>query len=231
MTDTTATYSLVNDDIVMSLFILNIVGVSYVFLMNGASILERIKCIFYYENKSTPFNDRTHITKICNMLLYAQTIFYSTIVTLDYLQESEKVDLGRGSFTALAGLSVLFGCVLLLKRVGYSIVNNIMFTKAIAQEWNDLYFFTIKLLGFAMVPAVIIILFMPGIPFIFVEIYLTFVLLAYLYTIFCGLIKIIFQKKRNFLDIFLYLCALEFLPIAMVWKSVLQLNEFITIKI
>ena len=231
MTGATAPYNMVNDNIIMLLFIMNIIGISYVFLMNGASILERIKCIFYYESKSTPFNDRTHITKICNLFLYAQTVFYSVIVTIGYLQESKGLVLENGTLKAFLIFASLFSAVLLLKKACYAIVNNIMFTKAVAQEWNNLYFFTIKLLGFALTPAVAIILFMPGISFIYVEIYLIFVTIAYLYTIFRGLINIIFPKKRNYLDIFLYLCTLEFLPMAMVWKSVLQLNEFITIKI
>ncbi len=231
MTGAPAPYSMVNDNTMMLLFILNIVGISYVFLMNGASIIERIKCIFYYESKSTPFNDRTHITWICNLLLYAQTIFYSVIVAIGYLQESKGLVLGNNAIPACATFAALFTGVLLLKKASYAIVNNIMFTKAIAQEWDNLYFFTIKLTGFALAPAVTAILFIPGLSFIYVEIYLTIVLIAYLYTVFRGLINIIFAKKSNCLDIFLYLCALEFLPIAMVWKSVLQLNEFITIKI
>ena len=231
MTGTTVTYNMVNDNTVMLLFILNIVGISYVFLMNGASIFERIKCIYYYESKTTPFNVRTHITWICNLLLYAQTIFYSIILTVGYLQESKLANIDNGALPVFITLATLFAGVLLFKKVSYAIVNNIMFTKSIAQEWNNLYFFTIKLLGFAFAPAVIAILFIPDTPFIYVEIYLTFVLIAYLYTIFRGLISIIFSKKRSYLDIFLYLCTLEFLPIAMVWKSVLQLNEFITIKI
>ena len=230
MTGATAPYNMVNDNTIMLLFALNIVGVSYVFLMNGASILERIKCIFYYESKATPFNDRTHITRICNLLLYAQTVFYLIIVTIGYLQHCRLLIDGK-ALPSLGIFAALYSAVILLKKAGYAIVNNIMFTKAVAQEWDNLYFFTIKLTGFALAPAVTAILFIPGLSFIYVEIYLTIVLIAYLYTVFRGLINIIFTKKRNYLDIFLYLCALEFLPIAMVWKSVLQLNEFITIKI
>ena len=39
MTGAPAPYSMVNDNTMMLLFILNIVGISYVFLMNGASIM------------------------------------------------------------------------------------------------------------------------------------------------------------------------------------------------
>ena len=81
MTDTLAPYSMTNDNIVLSLLIFNLVGISYVLLMNGANIFERTKCIFYYENKSNPYNDRTNITKICNMMMDFQTIFYATVIT------------------------------------------------------------------------------------------------------------------------------------------------------
>ena len=231
MTGTPAPYSMLNDNVIMTLFILNIVGVSYVFLMNGASILERIKCMFYYESKSTPFNDRTHITKICNLLLYSQTIFYAAIVTVGYLQSCGAIEKDSNNTLFLGAYALFTAITILARRAGYDIVNNIMFSKKDADEWRDLYFFTVKLAGFALTPAVIAFLFFPGIHYHYVKIYIILILTAYIYTVTNGLIRIIFKKRRNYLDIFLYLCALEFLPIALVWKLVLQLNEFITTKI
>ena len=63
----------------MLLFLINIIGVAYVVTMNGANIIERTKCIFYYENKVTPYSDRTHVTRICNFMMYFQSTFYATI--------------------------------------------------------------------------------------------------------------------------------------------------------
>jgi hypothetical protein len=120
--------------------------------------------------------------------------------------------------------------VLLFKRLSYDAVNAILFDRHTVSEWRSFYFFTIKLLGFALTPAIISILFLPVISFTIVKIYLLIVLAAYVYTILNGLFKIIFAQRRNFLDIFLYLCALEFLPLGIVWKSILQLSEFLTIK-
>ena len=127
-------------------------------------------------------------------------------------------------------MALLFVSLLLFKLISYDTVNAILFDKRRIIEWREFYFFTIKLLGFAFTPAVITILFLQEIPFYFVKIYLLIVLLAYVYTIFNGLIKIIFSKRHNYLDIFLYLCALEFLPMGIVWKSVLQVSEFLIIK-
>ena len=230
MTNDIAPYSMMNDNAIMMIFVMNIIGISYVFLMNGAGILERLNCMFYYESKSTPFNNRTHITRICNILLYVQTLFYSTILASKFILEKGLYYNNETILPLTGTLTLLFISVLLFKLISYDTVNAILFDKRKIQEWREFYFFTIKLLGFAFTPAVITVLFITEIPLSFVKIYLLLVLLTYVYTVFTGLIKIIFTQKRNYLDIFLYLCALEFLPIGIVWKLLLQVSGFLTIK-
>ena len=230
MTQATAPYCMTNDNAIMMMFVMNIIGISYVFLMNGAGIIERLKCIFYYESKSTPFNNRTHITRICNILLYIQTLFYSTIIASKFILETELFHSETSILPLTGTFAILFILVLLFKLISYDAVNAILFDRQKIGEWREFYFFTIKLLGFAFTPAVIAILFVPEISFVFVKIYLLILLIAYVYTVLNGLNKIIFAKRHNYLDIFLYLCALEFLPMGIVWKSILQVSEFLTIK-
>jgi hypothetical protein len=230
MTSTPVPYNITNDNVIMLLFIVNIIGMAYVLMMNGTSIMERAKGIFYYQRNSTPFNDRTHITKICNALMYAQTIFYLTIITLAELQKGGLM-LSGNALIYTGAFAIFFILVLLAKKWTYDLVNNILYTKKEAYEFSEKYLFTIKLLGFALAPPAIALLFVPGINTYYVHFYLILTVIAYIYAITNGLFRIISTKKGNYLEIFLYLCALEFLPIAMVWKSVLQLSEFITIKI
>ena len=231
MTDITAPYCMANDNIVMLLLILNLVGISYVLLMNGANIVERAKCIFYYESKSTPYNDRTHIDKVCNFIMYFQTIFYTTITVTGVLQGSGKGIVGGSVPTTMLATAVTATLFLAFKHLLYSLVNLTLFSKKVSTEWNSFYFFTIKLLGFALAPAAIAILFIPSIPLNFVSIYTILTLILHLCTVTSGVLKIIFTKKVIYMELFLYLCALEFLPTAVVWKSILQLDDFITIKI
>ena len=231
MTEALAPYCMTNDNIIMMLLVLNLVGIPYVLLMNGANILERAKCIFYYENKSTPYNDRTHITKICNLLMNFQTIFFATIVTAGYIDGNCFNITRENSITLLGTLAALFTVVFLIKRGVNSVINNILFSKGTSEEWNSFYLFATKLWGFTLAPAALAILFIPAIPLKYVEYYSILTLVAYICTLIKGVHKIIFAKKCIYVDIFLYLCALEFLPIAMVWKTILQLSDFITIKI
>ena len=231
MTGALAPYCMANDNVIQLLLILNLVGIAYALLMNGTGILERTKCIFYYENKSTPYNDRTHITRICNTLLDFQFIFYATIVATAVVDEHCFDITSRNSLQVTGTLAAMFTAFLLIKRAMHTIVNNILYTKGINEEWNSFYFFATKLWGFTLAPAALAILFLPGIPLKYVEIYSILTLTLHIYAIIKGAYKIIFAKKCIYVDIFLYLCALEFLPIAIVWKTILQLGDFITIKI
>lgn len=231
MTDMLAPYNLANDNIILLLLILDLVGISYVLLMNGANIFERTKCIFYYESKSTPYNDRTHITTICNLLMDFQIVFFATIVITAILDERCFELTQENSMRVISTVAALLTGFFIIKRELHDLINRVLFSKSISEEWDDFYFFTIKLLGFTLLPAVIVVLFIPQIPLKYVEFYSILILLGYLYTIISGLNKIIFAKNRIYLDLFLYLCALEFLPIAMVWKTMLQLEEYLTIKI
>ena len=231
MNNILAPYNIINDNTIMLLFILNIVSMAYVFIMNGTSIIERLKYMFYYGSKQAPFNNRTHITGLSNAFLYAQTIFYLTIITIEFLKRDSLATYKNGATLHLIVFSLFYTVVLLFKYSSYYIVNSILFTRSIVKEWQYIYFFTIKLLGFALTPAIIAILFTPSISFNHIKLYLLFVLFAYLCMTIINMIKIIFIQKLNILDIFLYLCTLEFLPTLFVWKFILQLNDFTTIKI
>lgn len=231
MTDTAAPYNMANDNAIMLLFLLNIVGISYVVLMNGPSIAEGLKSHFYYKRGSAPFKDSTHITKICNMLMYMQTIFFSGISATFFLMQNGTPVTHSTALLLTGSASLVMAALLLLKRVAYAIVNNTLFAPAESGEWLELFFFTSKILGFALAPAVVAMLFAPHSCANYVLYYIVLIAGIYLYIEVNGLIRIIFRKKRNYLDIFLYLCALEFLPIAMVLKFVQEMSDFITTKI
>ena len=231
MTGIPAPYNMVNDNILMLLFVLNLIGMAYVFIMNGGSLTERIKSMFYYGKSSNPFNDRTHITGICNTLLYWQTRFYCAILTLGYMQYGQVATSEKEAQTTFFILTAIFAIFLLLKRVIYDACNLILFGHQQAQEWRQSYFFTIKLIGFMLFPLVSCILFVKGFNKEYFTTYIIFVTLAHLFTFISNSIKIIFHKKRNYLDIILYLCALEFLPMAILWRLIGRLGVFLTIKI
>ncbi len=227
-----APYSLVGDNIVMSLFVFNLLAMAYVFLMNGSNILERAKSIFYHGKQSNPYNDRTHITGICNALLYWQTIFYGSITIFGYTLYGNTVGTENcTAYTTLATYSALLAAALLLKCGITDICNRTIYGSNIATEWNRSFFFTTKMAGFLLFPIVLCTIFIKGFPKHYYTIYIIFATAMYFIMVIGSALKIIFAKKRNYLDIFLYLCALEFLPMAILWRIIHEASAFIIIKI
>ncbi len=224
-------YNLLSDNAIMLLFVLNLVGMAYVFLMNGSNIVERAKSMFYHGKQSNPYNDRTHITKLCNLLLYLQTTFYCSIIAFGGIQYTTTFTRGTTPHILLAALCLLIAAALLVKRVLYHICNITLFSAAAAREWNESYFFTIKLTGFILLPLAICVIFVKGFSITYYTIYLIFATLLYAIVVICSAKKIIFKKKCIGLDIFLYLCALEFLPMAILWRAIHVINAFLTTKI
>ena len=158
-------------------------------------------------------------------------MFYATIIIAGLLRKhTVATESGSMLVPMLVIAAALIGFFALKGAVFY-IVNNTLFSKSTSDEWNSFYFFTTKLWGFTLAPAALAILFTPAISLKYVEIYSILTLIAYLYTIIRGAMKIIFAKKCIYVDIFLYLCALEFLPIAIMLRFILQIGDFITIKI
>ena len=224
-------YNFLGDNVVMALFVLNLVGMAYVFLMNGSSIVERAKSMFYHGKQSNPYTDRTHITKLCNLLLYMQTIFYCSIIAFGGIQYTTPLTRGATPYIILAAFYLLIAVALLMKRGLYDICNLTLLSATIAREWKESYFFTIKLSGFILLPLAICIIFVKGFSITYYTIYLLFATLLYAVVVVYSAKKIIFKKKCIGLDIFLYLCALEFLPMAILWRAIHVINAFLTTKI
>ena len=136
MTNELAPYCMTNDNVVMMIFVMNIIGIAYALLMNGTGIIERLKCIFYYESKSTPYNSRTHITRICNALMYVQTLYYSSIIASEYILRNTPQFTFDTVLPLMGILTILFASVLLFKRMSYDAVNTrpILLWQTLPQE-------------------------------------------------------------------------------------------------
>lgn len=231
MTGAPIPYHIGNDNLFLLLFIMNILGMSYLFLTCGNNLLERTKSLFYYKKQSNPYGNRINIGLVGNIFLYAQDIFCFVIITFGYLQYNGENNFGQKSHIAIAAFATLLTAFLLAKWAIYEIVNTILFTRKQAREWRLSYFFTTQLTGFILFPLATAIIFWPTIPEYIYWGYLIFVAILYLYMLFIRCFNIVFAEKCNYFDIFLYLCAIELLPLGLLCKAILVTNSFLTIKL
>lgn len=228
MIGTPIPYHIGNDNLFLSLYLINILVVAFMFLANGEAIAERIKGMFYYGKQG--FDKRHRISGLSNILLYTQNILFFTIITLDFLLYNRESSLCHASYIYIITFGIIFLLFLIVKRIVYDIVNIVLFTSKQAKEWRESYFFTIQLTGFMLFPLVTAIIFIPETPPLVFQCYAALVLFIYLYMLFVRCFNIIFTQKRDVFNIFLYLCAIELLPLAVLGKAILAMNSILTIK-
>lgn len=230
MTGTPIPYFFGNDNLLLTLFLMNLLGISYVFILNGDSIFQRIKSLFYYSRNSKPYNNQTHINRFCNMILYLQVVLFYSVVAFAQMKYTHGVVNSGASYIFWGIYMLLFALAIFAKRMMYDVVNAILFTPQQTREWRNSYFFTMQLSGFMLFPLVLAMLIMPHVPHKVYVVYLTISALVCLLMLISRCRKLIFMQKSGFLDIILYLCALEILPIAVLLKAINELNEFLTIN-
>jgi hypothetical protein len=223
-------YFLGNDNLLLLLFITNILGIAYVFILNGNSILQRIKSLFYYSRNSKPYNSQTHINRFCNFILYSQTVLLLSIITFAYAGFARGELYPKEPHIFVGIYLTFFAAIILIKRLIYDIVNLTLFTPQQQRDWRDSYFFTLQLMGFMLLPLTTALLIVPQIPQAICDIYLWTTAIMCLFMLISRCKKIIFNQKVGFVDIILYLCTLEILPTAALIKAVKELNIFLTIN-
>lgn len=231
MTDVYIPYTLCNDSIILSLLILSILGCCYTIAGDGYSIAERIKNMYFYSKHSNPYNDRIDITPFGNIILYFLVIFSSTIIALNHILHKTEISDSTSTYTALGIFAAAFTLFLFIKRIIYAIVNLTLFNKEQTKEWNNSYFFTIKIMGIVLLPISALLIIYPDFSDIITVIYLGFAIILYLIMLTIRCFSIIFTEKCYFLDIFLYLCAIELLPLGFIWYAINKTNLFEIIKI
>ncbi len=230
MSGTEIPYFIGNDTLPLTLFILNTLGVMYIMVLNGSNIFQRLKNIFYYTGNSKPYNSQTHINRFSNIILDAQVILFLSVIAFKRIQYNGADAIANKAYMQWLIFFAVFLLFFLLKRIVYAVVNNILFSQKQESEWKELYLFTTRIFGCLLFPLISALLVVPDISKCYFIGYITIAGFLCLLMLIKGCKRIIFPQNRGFLDIILYLCTLEILPILVLFKATENLNIFLTIK-
>lgn len=229
MSGTGIPYFIGNDNLLTTLFMLTTLGAAYIMVLNGGNILQRLKNIFYYTGNSKPYNNQTHINRFSNIILDGQAILFLSVAAFTRTQYNAETNTGHTHIQWLFYF-IAFFLFFMFKRAVYAAINNILFSKKQETEWKELYLFTIRVSGCLLFPMVAAQLVIPHIRQGIFTAYLAVVGFLCLLMLIKGCKRIIFPQNRGYLDIILYLCTLEILPIFVIFKATEKLNTFITIN-
>lgn len=206
-------YTVRGDDAITGMLLFCFVTTLVVFSRSRHFLVDQLKNIFFIPRAERSFNDQASsrvyfqlfLNLLTSLLLAITYYFYLTRYIADTFIYDEPYQL----------IGVFFGVFVvyfLLRTILYQIVNSIFFESKKSSQWTWEQSTITALEGIVLFPAVVLQVYF-GLSLQSVAYYFIFILLLTKILTFFKLWAIFFRQTSYFLQIILYLCALEIIPL------------------
>lgn len=220
-------YRFRNDDFVTSALMLSFFLLVWVMASSWRFLREVAKDFFYHRLRPNLFTDRANTVLRGRFFLVAQACFMQGILFFDYTQKQQPEVFAQVSPYTLLGVSTLiFGVYYLIKVMFYRMVNLTFFSPERNKQWDDHLLVSILATGALLLPLTLLVVYF-DLPFR--ETLITYVLLMAIVKmlLFYKAYRIFFSTLIGNVHLILYFCALEVVPILILWMTLLASNRFL----
>lgn len=221
-------YQFRNDDYVTSLILLSFFIMAWVIASSWKFLRGQFKDFFYTRERPNLFTEREDTVLRGRLFLILQTCFLIAIVFFTvsrtylpevFVQVSPYLLLGSA-----AGVSMGY---YVAKLTVYNIVNHTFFSPAKCKLWNDAYLTSVLVTGCALLPVTLMAVFL-DVPYTYTilvcVLLLSVIKSLLLYKCYC----IFFNTLLGGVHLFLYLCALEIIPLGIFAASLVLVSTRLT---
>jgi len=214
-------FSPANDD-VFTLVLLFVVFLLVIIFTDKTCYLKQLIAV-YSIGHAHQFSDESRTSRgvYIRLLLLLQTCIISSLCVGNGLYVSGIVTSRPDMLKTLLICAVAAAVWLLLKLLLYHLVNSILFYPSQRKGWNKVYADTFIILGFALFPLALAGTYFDLSAKAFFIISLTIVAAAEMWLA-VKAFHIFFVKKHGGLQLMLYLCTLEWLPLLVIGKFFVQ---------
>ena len=222
-------YSLLNDSIITTILLICFLLSTFALSKISHFLIQQFKNFFY-----TPKNEYSLIETgselrfqlllvVITCMLFALLYYFYTInyISDTFILSSEYALMG------IYGGIIFF--YFLSKSLLYTIVNNILFNNKKNLQFHDSFIFIMSLEGIALFPLVLL---MAYFEFSIQNaiVYCIFILTIAKIMTFYKTHTIFFQQKELFLQNILYFCALEMIPLFVLWSGLSVIANFMKVN-
>lgn len=222
-------YRFRSDSLVTGVLMLSFFLVVLVVSRSRHFLVDSIKNIFGFGMPGNKFDSRTETELRGQIFLIFHTCFLLGILFFDYTQTKMTEVFNQVSPYMILGMSVGV-CALFcaLKIALYGFVNYVFFDRRRSIEWTNTYLFSMLAMGLALLPLALLVVYYDldfertRAVFLFVLVMCKILLVYKCYTIF-------FNYRYGFLHLILYLCTLELMPLAILWRTLIYASNYLTL--
>lgn len=224
-------YMLRNDNLVTVSLLICLLLLAYSINKTRRQLLQQTKNFFFPPRlKSTSDATENSIEGSARRYMYLQLCLLCSVMLFGYSQNKFDNFLGQLSPRMLLTYYVSgFAAYLLIKRLLVLFVNWIFFPKNKRKVWNDIYSYIISVESIILFPLALAYVYFQIsyektiVLFIFILITIKLLLAFKTYFIF-------FRKSYGHFHLFVYLCALEVMPLLAIWRTLVIVTESWIVK-
>lgn len=216
-----------NDNFVTISLLLSFFLVVWVISRSRHYLHEQAKNFFHERERENMFSERTQTELRGQIFLVFQTCFLLGILFFDFTQEKQVEVFNHVSPYIILGTSVAL-CALyyMAKTVLYSFVNSIFFESRPCARFSETYMVSVLALGLALLPVTLLVVYFDlsfhSLSIVFLCI-LTLDKTMLLYKSW----RIFFSYRWGWLHLFLYFCALEIVPVLVLFRILTYANDIL----
>lgn len=222
-------YTLAGDDIIIGLLL----G-CFMFIMVGLSVsrqtfFRQMRGFFYLSRRESEITPTAVEQNFQTLLLIPAALLAGLVV---YVCQCHFFGMTYSihPIALLLGIDILVLVVyFVLKYILYQMVNWVFFDKKNNEQWNATLCFLTETEGILMLPLLLLSIY-GDMPLGFLLISILFVVFLAKLLTFYECFLIFFKRTRVYVQIFLYLCALELMPLFGLWGVLMTITNSLQIK-
>jgi len=224
-------YNVHSDNVLTSLLLVSLMLAFISFSGVKNIILQQIKAFFYPAHGSSQEFNQTDTELFTQLFLCFLTAVLSALLfyfyTLTHIGDSFLLP---SQYYLIAIYAAIISVYFVVKGLLYTWINNTFFDSKRNEQWMTFLIFVITFEGVLLFPAAMMQIY-SEIPVQTIELYLIIVLILVKISTFYHSYDIFFRRNIVQVQIILYLCALELVPLLLLWSILHIVANFLKLNI
>ena len=223
-------YSFQNDSFVTGILILCFLLITWVMSYISAFLLKQAKLFFSAQKTEQPITETGSEIKFQILFMFITCLLYALLYFFYATHFNANTFIVSSEYLMLAIFLLTIIGYMAVRLLLYTIVNNIFFSKKKNLQYIGSLLFITSLEGVVLFPLVLLLAYFQFSLQNAIYYTATIVILAKILTFYKSY-AIFFKQKGGFLQIILYFCALEMIPLMMLWSGLLVITENLKVNI
>ena len=222
-------YSISGDNLITSLLLGCFVLAMIAFANSRQFIIRQVKTLFYVPRENTTIATETASELRFQLFLVLQTCLLFSILYFFYIRAHVSATFIIEQYEIIGIYAGIIATYFLVKAIAYGITDWVFFDRRSNGRWMKSFLFLISAEGVLLFPGVMLQAYF-NMSLDSVIGYVTGVVILFKLLSFYKTYIIFFRRKGLFLQIFLYFCALEILPLLSLWSVLAMVTSYLKIN-